>query len=290
MHPSLRFLVALLFLGLGGARAGSNVQPAAEVLPGRGLCAHRGAMSTHPENTLAAFREAIRCGAHMIEFDAQLTKDQKLVIMHDPTVNRTTNGKGKVAALTFQELRQLDAGSWKSPDFKGEQIPTLEETLALMPVNIWLNVHLKGDEAAGRQAAEVLVQQGRLQQAFLACNAAAAKGAQTVNPQILICNMERQRDAWDYVELTVSRKAAFIQLTGKVSTNMPGYVKELKKHGVRINYFGTVQPEQLRTLFALGIEFPLVNDLAASLKVAATLGIAPVQPVFRREEETTTRP
>ena len=155
-----------------------------------------------------------------------------------------------------------------------------------MPANIWLNVHLKGDEAAGKQAAEVLVQQDRLQQAFLACNTAAAKGAQAVNPRILICNMERQRDARDYIELTVSRKTAFIQLTGKVSTNFPSYVEELKKHGVRINYFGAVPPEQLRQLFELGIDFPLVNDPAEALKVTATVGIVPVQPVFRRAART----
>jgi glycerophosphoryl diester phosphodiesterase len=150
-----------------------------------------------------------------------------------------------------------------------------------MPLNIWLNIHLKGGEAVGRQVAEVVHQHNRLQQAFLACDAAAAKGAQAVHPGILICNMERQSAAADYVAETIRRKAAFIQFTGKLSTNFPSYVKELKKNGVRINYFGTFPPEQLRSLFELGIEFPLVNDLADAMKAAAAVGISPAQPVFR---------
>ena len=281
MHPLLLSLTIMLLLTCCESRAGSTAHFTAGVLPSRGLCAHRGAMNTHPENTLAAFREAIRCGAHMIEFDVQLTKDRQLVIMHDPTVDRTTNGKGKVAELTFEEIRRLDAGGWKSPAFKGEKIPTLEETLAIMPLNIWLNIHLKGGADVGKQAAEMIVKQDRLQQAFLACNAAAAKGAQAVNLRILICNLERQRDSWAYVEQTISLKAAFIQLCGSISTNFPSYVKALKKNGVRINYFGAVPPEQLRSLFELGIEFPLVNDLPAALKATAALGIVPIQPVFQ---------
>ncbi len=119
-------------------------------LPERGLCAHRGAMGTHPENTLAAFRAAVDAGAHMIEFDVQLTKDNKMVVIHDGTVDRTTDGTGKVSELTFDEIRNLDAGSWKSPEFAGEKIPTLDETLSVMPYNIWLNVHINGEKDKNR--------------------------------------------------------------------------------------------------------------------------------------------
>lgn len=281
MRLSLVLLLASLWIGDGVAQSNSTISSGGAVLPGRGLCAHRGAMTTHPENTLAAFREAIRCGAHMIEFDVQSTRDKQLVIMHDPTVNRTTNGKGKVADLTFEDIRRLDAGSWKAPAFKGEKVPTLKETLDIMPRNIWLNIHLKGGTEAGKQVATALIEQKRLQQAFLACDSAAARGAQAVAPAILICNMERQKDAQDYVAQTIRQQAAFIQLTGKLTTNFPGYVKALKQHGIHINYFGAVPPEQLPSLFDIGIEFPLVNDLAGALKAIAALGLTPIQPVFR---------
>ena len=277
MRSLVLFLSVIFLLGICEAVPDTGIK-----LPERGLCAHRGAMDTHPENTLAAFREAIRCGAHMIEFDVYLTKDKRLVIIHDSSVDRTTNGKGKVAELTFDEIRALDAGSWKSPEFKGEKIPTLEETLSVMPMNIWLNVHLKGGEELGRKTAEVIAKQNRFHQAFLACGRSAAKGAKAALPNILICNMDRQSSSGSYVNATLKMKANFIQLCGAVSPEYREYTKNLKKNGVGINYFGTDSPEKLRTLFELGVEFPLVNKIAASMKVATALGIKPAQPVFRK--------
>src|SRR5208282_5830658 len=93
------------------------------------LIAHRGASGHAPENTLAAFRKAVALGVHFIETDLQLTRDTRLVAIHDDTVDRTTNGHGAVHDLTREELRKLDAGSWFGSEFTGERIPTLEEIL-----------------------------------------------------------------------------------------------------------------------------------------------------------------
>ena len=95
-----------------GVQSGSAAEGDATTgiqMPSRGICAHRGASDTHPENTLAAFREAIQLGAHMIEFDVALSKDGQLVLMHDTTVDRTTDGDGPVSELTLAELKKLDA-------------------------------------------------------------------------------------------------------------------------------------------------------------------------------------
>src|SRR5215470_15967466 len=93
------------------------------------VIAHRGASGHAPENTLAAFRRAVALGATFIETDLQLSRDARFVAIHDETVNRTTNGKGKVHDLTLADLRKLDAGSWFGSEFSGERIPTLEEIL-----------------------------------------------------------------------------------------------------------------------------------------------------------------
>lgn len=251
-------------------------------LADRGLCAHRGAMDTHPENTLAALREAIRVGAHMIEFDVRLTKDKELVVMHDKTVDRTTNGTGEVSELTLKQIKQLDAGSWKGPEFKGQRVPTLKEALAIMPVNIWLNVNLKGKRDVGEKAARMIAKTGCLQQAFLACGADTAEGARAVEPSILICNLERRPDVSLYVDETIAMKADFIQLNKEADQEFYEYTKKLKENGVRINYFGTDCPETLRKLFEMGVEFPLVNKIACSMKVAEEYGIKPHKPIFRR--------
>lgn len=100
---------------------------------------HRGARGHAPENTLLAFQLAFDLGADGIECDAQLSADGQLVIIHDGTVNRTTNGRGAVSALTFDTLRTLDAG-------RGQRIPTLEETLALVRARDGqLNLELKAE-------------------------------------------------------------------------------------------------------------------------------------------------
>ena len=91
--------------------------------------AHRGASGYAPENTFAAFRRAIALGAGFIETDLQLSRDARLVAIHDATVNRTTNGQGAVHDMTLAELRRLDAGSWFGSEFAGERIPTIEEIL-----------------------------------------------------------------------------------------------------------------------------------------------------------------
>ena len=275
---TLFFILCFALYSPGADRTQAKIE-----MPQKGLCAHRGAMDTHPENTLAAFREAIRLGAHMIELDVRFTKDSALVILHDPTVDRTTNGHGRIGDLTLAEVKTLDAGSWKDGRFKGEKIPTLKEVLDIMPVNIWLNVHSKGGEALGREVAKVILAAHRQHQAFLACGKEAAAGARAVAPAIMICNMDRQRETAVYVEQTIERKSDFIQLLGKIDDHLAEYTAALKKHGIRINYCCTDSPDLMKKLFDNGVDFILVNQLSTMMEEAKKLGIEPLRPVFRSE-------
>jgi glycerophosphoryl diester phosphodiesterase len=93
--------------------------------------AHRGHSIAYPENTLEAFRRAIELGVEMIECDVNITRDGKLVMMHDATLDRTTNGTGRVSASTWEEIQQLDAGGKFKPEFAGTKVPSAEETLLL---------------------------------------------------------------------------------------------------------------------------------------------------------------
>lgn len=104
--------------------------------------AHRGASSLAPENTLAAFRKAVDLGADGLELDVHLSRDGRLVVIHDEQLNRTTNGRGLVKDHTLAELRELDAGSWFSQEFAGERIPTLEEVLTEFP-GLHINIEVK---------------------------------------------------------------------------------------------------------------------------------------------------
>lgn len=112
------------------------------------VVAHRGYSAIAPENTLAAFRAAIDDGADAIEFDVRLTRDGHPVIMHDATVDRTTNGRGAVAALTLAEVRELTANRRFAPRFADERVPTLDEVLALARGRAMALAELKAPDRA----------------------------------------------------------------------------------------------------------------------------------------------
>ena len=109
------------------------------------ICGHRGYRSHYPENTLLAFHEAIKLGVDMLEFDLALSSDNILMVLHDDTVDRTTNGHGCISELTCAQLKELDAGIKYGSRFEGLKIPTFEELLLMIvPYNdLLLNVEIK---------------------------------------------------------------------------------------------------------------------------------------------------
>ncbi|CAZ95050.1 glycerophosphodiester phosphodiesterase [Zobellia galactanivorans] len=243
-------------------------------MPERGICAHRGASKLHPENTISAFKEAVRLGAQMIEFDVRMTIDNKLIIMHDATVDRTTDGSGLVEDLTWNEIKELDAGAWKSKKFKGERVPLLDDVLDVFPKNIWLNVHLKGDKKLGIAVAKTILAKNRTHQAIIACNNESAKGVRLVNSDIMICNMERTSSRSDYIQTTAKEKFAAIQLLKKRdNTNILKDIETLKFNNIKINYFYSNTPEEGITLLNKGVDFVLTDNLSEMLEAARSIGI-----------------
>ena len=102
-----------------------------------------GIAAKYPENTLAAFDAAIGAGAVMIELDVTLSRDRKVVVIHDATLDRTTDGNGAVADFTLAELKQLDAGSWFDAQFADQRLPELSEVLDLVNGRVSLNIEIK---------------------------------------------------------------------------------------------------------------------------------------------------
>jgi len=122
---------------------------------------HRGAAGVLPENTLAGFRYAVELGVDYVECDVHLTRDGHLVVMHDATVDRTTNGSGRIGELDFAAIRALDAG-------KGETVPTLDEVLATVQGKVGLLCELKG---AGVEdaAVDAVVARGMSSEVIFTC-------------------------------------------------------------------------------------------------------------------------
>src|SRR5579871_7007541 len=122
-------LISFAFAALAAPPAG--FAPLPRLKHAIAVLGHRGGRALAPENTLAAFRNAIKLGIDYVEVDVRATKDGHLVIMHDRTVDRTTNGTGAVKDLDFAAIRALDAGIKFDPRYAGEKVPTLDEVLEL---------------------------------------------------------------------------------------------------------------------------------------------------------------
>jgi len=126
------------------------------------LVAHRGAGKLAPENTLAAMRLGASHGYRMFEFDAKLSGDGVAVLMHDARVDRTTNGSGPVAAMSFAQIARLDAGSWHSAPYAGEGVPTLERVAAWLRANgLQANVEIKPCPGRERETGAAVAREAR---------------------------------------------------------------------------------------------------------------------------------
>ncbi|MCP5119633.1 MAG: glycerophosphodiester phosphodiesterase family protein [bacterium] len=128
---------------------------------------HRGTVRFAPENTVSAINKAIDMGIDLIEIDVRETADGHLVVVHDATVDRTTDGKGWVSKLTLDEIRALDAGSWFSLGFKGEKIPTFDEALEVMKGRALPDVDFKA--GTPRKLVDTLARHGLLGKVTLYC-------------------------------------------------------------------------------------------------------------------------
>lgn len=131
------------------------------------ILGHKGAPQAAPENTLASLRAALELGADGVEFDVRPCRSGELVVIHDQTVDRTTNGRGRVIDLTLDQLKALDAGSWFDPRYQGERIPTLEEALEVVSRAALIDIELKIDARRlrahiARRALEIVIERGLL--------------------------------------------------------------------------------------------------------------------------------
>jgi len=237
--------------------------------PSRGVAAHRGGSLSHPENTLAAFCEALRLGAAMIECDLRATRDGAVVVMHDETVDRTTDGHGRVADLSFDEIRRLDAGSWKGPAFAGERVPELDEVLEVVPRDVWLNLQVKPKEPVAAEVARRVVARDMQGQVLLGCGNAAAREARAVSPGVLVCNLVRQESRERYLEHCLATGSDFIQLHFLRGLPDPGFVRRAREAGLRVIHFCHPTEPQVEEVVAAGVDFPLVDDVAAALRAVA---------------------
>ncbi|MEW6753516.1 MAG: glycerophosphodiester phosphodiesterase family protein [Candidatus Latescibacterota bacterium] len=238
------------------------------------VCAHRGASGSHPENTVAAFARARELGVERVEFDVRRTADGALVIMHDPTVDRTTDGSGPVWGLPLAAIEALDAGAHKGPQFAGERVPTFAQALAAFPR--MCNVHVypgPGDlEATVDAVVEELVRQERLDSAFIAGDERVVRRVARVEPRLARCLLGPQASAEDYPQRSLACGCFILQ---------PGFaiVSEAlceTAHGLgqTVHPFYADDETEMKRQVACGVDGILTNEPALLLKLLAEPGRA----------------
>lgn len=233
---------------------------------------HRGACAERPENTLASFARALELGVDMIECDLQRTSDGHVVVFHDWTLERTSNGSGVVCELPLAAIRRLDAGSWRAPDFAGEKVPTLEETLDLVLPRARLNLELKcrGSRADARALAEASVAAVAARDAFdrvifSSFDGACLEELRAVSPAAPIGVLW---DAPPFAEAFArAARLGAVALHPRASTVTAELVREA--HGQRLLvYVWTVNPtEEIVRLVRLGVD-GVISDHPSRLDAA----------------------
>lgn len=265
---------ALLALGVAAPVASAGTKPPPQAQPQAANIAHRGASAYAPENTLAAVRLGVEMKSDLVEIDVQQTKDNRLVVIHDTTLSRTTDVEQKfparapwrVSDFTLAEIRSLDAGSWKDPKYAGERVPTLTEVLDLLEhTRAGLLLEVKSPDlypGIGQRIAEELRQR-----------------PQWVHPDPTGRRLVVQSFDWGFirdfhdrlpqVEVGVlgapetgqlAEVATYSdQVNPHYSDTTADYITAVHAHGMTINPYTVDDPDRMRTLLDRGVDGIISN-------------------------------
>jgi len=221
--------------------------------------AHRGASGHAPENTIAAFRRAVDLGASFIETDLQLTRDARVIAIHDFTLDRTTTGKGQVHLLPLDQIRDLDAGAWFGDGqpklFSGERVPTLEEILDFAKEHdVIFYLEIKSGPAWGIEHVVVATLRdygASARVVILSFDPSALDSVHRLDPTMmtgLLC----EHPSGDLVERTV--RAGARQLVARGDLITPGVIDKAHHAGLQVVAWTINEPVQMRHLIATGVD------------------------------------
>lgn len=218
--------------------------------------AHRGDSGNFPENTIAAFRAAAEAGADMCELDVQATRDGVVVVMHDETVDRTTDGRGTVAALTLAGIKRLDAGSWRGASFAGERVPTLEEVFAAVRGRLGLNIEIK-EGAVEREVCDSIRNNGALATSIVSSfEWGALRNIQKIDPQVRIALLAEKDPGGLLEEGSAMRAYAVNPRFDMVTAEL---CREAHARGMAVLVWTVDVPEAMQILISHGVDGIMTN-------------------------------
>jgi glycerophosphoryl diester phosphodiesterase len=222
------------------------------------VIAHRGASAYAPENTLAAFDLALQLGCRHLELDIDFTSDGHIVVMHDDTVDRTTNGTGPVGSHTLAELRALDAGSWFGTPFAGERIPTFAEVLARYQGRVHLHTEIKGRAARLASCTADLVRQ------YAMADHVTVTSFQRPRLEEMRAYAPELPTGWlvsEVSDATIARarELGLTQICPRANTVTPALVRRLHAEGFVVRAWGVADEALMRQVVDAGADGMTVN-------------------------------
>jgi glycerophosphoryl diester phosphodiesterase len=227
--------------------------------------AHRGASAHAPENTLAAFRLAAEMGADGIELDVHLAADGEVVVIHNDTVDNTTNGTGRVSQMLLADLQALDAGSWFDPHFAGERIPTLREVFEAVGHQLLINVEIKVEQGYHpmEQEAETvrLIEDGGMLDRVIVSSfsAASLRRVHKMNPRIPLGLLYARPEPGFWPLLVRWLYTPLDALHPHYDMVTPRYVEKARRRGQRIHAWTVYSMADMRRMRDLGVDGIITN-------------------------------
>lgn len=238
--------------------------------------AHRGDPEHAPESTLPAFAAAVALGVDMVEFDVHRLADGALVVMHDATVDRCTDGSGALAEMTLAEVRALDAGSWFAAEFAGTCVPTLAETLAAIPAPILLNIHLKTvpDPSWGFEQsvlAEIEAADAAHRALIVHHDLPTLERVRALAPELRYCLLPDGPDGFAYIDRAA--RAGFDVLQPGRSMMSAEFCRAVHDAEMTANVFYADDADTMRRYIAWGIDGILTNRPCLLAEVLAEMAV-----------------
>lgn len=245
-------------------------------IPRPTIFAHRGSSAYAPENTLAAFNLAIQQHADAIEMDVKLTRDGKVVVIHDQTVDRTTGASGRVGALSLEEIRKLDAGSRFDLSFQGERVPTLQEVFETIGEQLYYDVELTNyvslTDSLPEKVAEIVQKVGLAPRIlFSSFNPIALIRVRNKLPQVPIALLARPGKSGRWARSWLGRLIAYQSLHIERRDAAPGLVEKTHGQGHRLNVYTVNAREEMSNLFKMGVDGVFTDDPPLARQVIASL-------------------
>lgn len=243
----------------GNIKVGANFH-------GTQVTAHRGFSRSAPENTIYAFEAAMDCKADYIELDVQLTKDNQLVVIHDDTINRTTNGKGRVNRYTYEELQEFSAGAWYGSEYEDARIMLLSDVLELVDKKCMLNIEIKdigNVDLAAEMTVELVKKYGYTKSCYITSfSYKALKKVKALEPKIKTALIANLAASVRYSQLSdidaVSMNYLFVNKS---------VVEAAHQNGKLIFVWTVDRKDDMRNMLSLGVDNIITNRPDVALEI-----------------------